>query len=40
MKTEVKVDTFEDFETHEKLGTEFKTEVKTEVKMVEKEEKF
>ena len=40
MKTEVKVDTFEDFEAHEQLGTEFKTEVKTEVKMVEKEEKF
>ena len=30
MKTEVKVETFEDFEAHEQLGTEFKTKVKTE----------
>ena len=32
METVVKVETFEDFEAHEQLGTEFKTEVKTEEK--------
>ena len=40
IETVVKVETFEDFEAHEQLGTEFKTEVKTEVYTAEKEENF